>query len=46
MTQQFPDSQKEPLGPKQIAWIDERLGKAFFRDGKPMVLAREQARVT
>lgn len=35
--QQWPDSQKDALGPKQIAWIDERYGKAFFRDAKPIV---------
>jgi hypothetical protein len=35
--QTFPDSQKEPLGPNQIAWIDRHYGKAFFRDAKPMV---------
>jgi hypothetical protein len=40
--QQFPDSQKERLGPKQIAWIDERYGKAFFRDAKPMVTHTEK----
>ena len=36
----FPDSQKEPLGPRQIAYIDEVYGKAFFRDAKPLVDCR------
>ena len=36
-TQKFPDSQREPFGPKQLAWIDEKYGKAFFRDAKPLV---------
>ena len=32
--QTFPDSQKEPLGPKQREYV-EKLGRAFFRDGQP-----------
>jgi hypothetical protein len=42
MNQQFPESQKEPLGPNQRAWIDERYGKAFFRDGKPIIIHTKQ----
>jgi hypothetical protein len=38
-SQQFPDSQKEPLGLNQQAWIDEKYGKAFFRDAQPLVQA-------
>jgi hypothetical protein len=33
MNQSFPDSQKEPFGPNQLAWLHEKYGKAFFRDG-------------
>lgn len=33
MNQQFPDSQKEPFGQKQLAWLDIKYGRAFFRDG-------------
>lgn len=35
--QMFPDSQKQPLGPNQIDYIDKVYGKAFFRDAKPMI---------
>jgi hypothetical protein len=35
--QQYPDSQREPLGPKQREYV-EKLGKAFFRDGAPSVI--------
>jgi hypothetical protein len=38
MTRQlFPDSQKEPLGPNQIKYINAVYGKAFFRDAAPIV---------
>jgi hypothetical protein len=39
INQQFPDSQKEPLGVNQQTWIDEKYGKAFFRDAQPLVQA-------
>lgn len=35
--QTLPESQKEPFGPKQLAWINEHYGKAFHRDAEPMV---------
>ena len=40
--QAFPDSQKEPFGPKQLVWIEEHYGKAFHRDGKPMIQQKEK----
>lgn len=33
-----PDSQKTPFGPKQLAWIELKYGRAHFRDGEVMVI--------
>lgn len=30
--QAFPDSQKEPLGRNQMAWLKERITSKHFRD--------------
>ena len=40
--QAFPDSQKEPFGPKQLSWIEKNYGKAFHRNGKPMIESKEK----
>lgn len=34
--QQMPESQITPFGPKQLAWIDKKYGRAFFRNPEPM----------
>ena len=42
--QLFPDSQKVPFGPKQLAWLREKYGAANFRnpESEAMFQGRQQ----
>lgn len=42
MRQKFPDSQKEPFGPNQIAWLNEKYGNAHFRNAEDGALVKKR----